>query len=66
MFEDIRFAPLHGSMLVAGMLGFIFTVIYSERIGLSWSFTLGLFCLILCIASFLSLQYAPIIDKEAR
>jgi hypothetical protein len=64
MFENINFAPLPGSLMAIGILGFLLTVVYREVLSLSWSFTLGLFFIILFIASFLSLHYGPLPTKE--
>ncbi len=63
MYEHTTFAPLPGSFMAISIVGFIVTALYSETLGLSWTFTLGLFFLITFIASFLSLHYGPIPDK---
>ena len=60
MFENVNFAPLPGSFMAAGLIGFIVTFIYREVLGAPWTFALSLFFLILLIASFLSLHYGPI------
>ena len=60
MFADTRFAPLPGSMMAIGILGFIFTAIYANILGVAWSFALDFFFLIIFIASFLSMHYGPL------
>ncbi len=60
MFENFNFAPLPASFMAIGMLGFIITAIYRDVLGVSWTFTIGLFFLMLFIASFLSLHYGPV------
>lgn len=64
MFENIRFAALPGSFMAVSILGFIITLVYSGVLGISWTFALALFFLILFIASFLSLHYGPVPGKE--
>jgi len=64
MFENIRFAPLPGSLMAIAILGFLLTVIYRETLQLSWTFTLSLFFLILFMASYLSLHYGPLPDRK--
>jgi len=66
MFENINFAPLPGSLMAISILGFLLTVVYREFLGTSWTFTLSLFFIILFIASFLSLHYGPLPEKELR
>ncbi|MBS3115441.1 hypothetical protein J4482_02300 [Candidatus Woesearchaeota archaeon] len=60
MFADTRFAPLPGSMMALGILGFLVTTIYANVLGVAWSFALDLFFLIIFIASFLSMHYGPL------
>ena len=64
MFEDRNFAPLPGSLMAFAILGFLFTVIYRDFFGISWTFALSLFFIILFIASFISLQYGPIPERD--
>ncbi|MBN2421049.1 hypothetical protein JXB27_02100 [Candidatus Woesearchaeota archaeon] len=64
MFENIEFAPLPGSMMAISLLGFLLTVVYRDSLELTWTFTLGLFFLILFLASFLSLHYGPLPERE--
>ncbi len=64
MFENMNFAPLPGSFMAISILGFLFTFIYKDSLGLSWTFTLALFFIIVFIASFLSLHYGPIPERE--
>lgn len=64
MFENIEFAPLPSSLMAIGLIGFIITVIYSNILKTSWTFAFGLFFLILFIASFISLHYGPIPERD--
>ncbi|MEK6887248.1 MAG: hypothetical protein AABW88_05450 [Nanoarchaeota archaeon] len=64
MFADTRFAPLPGSMMGLGILGFLITTIYANILGISWTFTLDLFFLILFIAAFLSMHYGPLPNER--
>jgi len=64
MLERFNFAPLPGSLMAIGILGFLITVVYRGVLGTAWTFTLGLFFIILFIASFLSLHYGPLPAKE--
>lgn len=66
MFENFEFAPLPGSMMAISVLGFMLTVVYKDSLELTWTFTLGLFFLILFMASFLSLHYGPLPERELR
>ena len=66
MFENIRFAPVPGSVMVIGILGFLLTAVYRNYLGTAWTFTLGLFFLILFIASFLSLHYGPLPELKRK
>ena len=64
MFERVQLAPLPGSLMAISILGIMLTTIYKEEIGLSWTFTLELFFIILFIASFISLHYGPLPERE--
>lgn len=64
MFENINFAPLPGSLMATGLLGFLFVAIYRDTLGLPWTFALGLFCLIIFIAAYLSLHYGPLPERD--
>ena len=64
MFQHSSFAPLPHSFMAVGIIGFLITVVYRELLGTSWTFTLGLFFLILFLASFISVHYGPLPDKE--
>lgn len=59
MFETIRLAPVSNGIMAASILGFFLTVIYTEKIGASWSFAFGLLCIVMFIASFISMTYGP-------
>ncbi len=64
MFETMNFAPLPASMLAISIIGFILVAIYNGILGLSWTFALGLFFLVMFFASYLSLHYAPLVDRD--
>lgn len=64
MFEERQFAPLPGGFMALGILGFLLVAIYRDSLGDAWTFALGLFCIILFIASFISLHYGPIPTRE--
>ena len=66
MFEKINIVSLPGSFMAIGLLGFIATAIFRDTLGLAWTFALSLFCLILFIASFISLHYGPISEREIK
>lgn len=60
MFETVRLAPVSNGLMAVSILGFFLTVIYTDRLGASWSFAFGLLCIIIFIASFISMTYGPV------
>ncbi|MFC1727892.1 hypothetical protein ACFLZ7_00315 [Nanoarchaeota archaeon] len=66
MFETFKAAPLSGSFMITSMLGFLLTVIYYDNVGDTWGFTLALFFIIMFIASFISMTYGPVPEKEIK
>jgi hypothetical protein len=64
MFENMTFAPLPSSTLAISIVGFLAVIIYRTALGTAWSFALGLFFIILFVASFLSLHYGPLPERE--
>jgi prepilin signal peptidase PulO-like enzyme (type II secretory pathway) len=64
MFENLNFAPLPGSLMAISILGILLTAIYINSLGETWTFTLMLFFIMLFVASFLSLHYGPLPERE--
>jgi len=48
-------APLPHEYMLVGIIGFFVSVFWLAGISKTWSFAIGLFCLLLVIASFLSM-----------
>ncbi|MBU2560859.1 MAG: hypothetical protein KKD17_01060 [Nanoarchaeota archaeon] len=55
-----KVAPLKSSFALAAILGFILTVIYTDRIGEDWAFALGFVFALMFVASMISMKKAPI------
>lgn len=57
-----KVAPLSSSFMVIGMLGFMAVVVYTSfgKLDPTWGFTLGLFFVLIFVASMVSMTYAPI------
>ncbi|MBW2967478.1 hypothetical protein KY362_03250 [Candidatus Woesearchaeota archaeon] len=57
-----KVAPLKSSFMLAGMLGFLITVIYGVygRISPDWAFALGFVFVLIIVASIISMTYAPV------
>ena len=66
MFENVNIVSLPGGFMAVGLLGFISTFIFRDVLGVAWTFALSLFCLILIIASFISLHYGPVPEREIK
>ena len=57
-----KVAPLKSSFMLASMLGFMISVVYTAygRISTDWGFTLGFVFVLMFIASMISMTKAPI------
>ncbi|MBW2971927.1 hypothetical protein KY359_02725 [Candidatus Woesearchaeota archaeon] len=58
--EGWKVAPLKSSFALAAVLGFVITVIYTDRIGEDWAFALGFVFALMFVASMISMKKAPI------
>jgi hypothetical protein len=56
----MKVAPLKSSFMLASILGFLITVIYTDRIGEDWAFALGFLFALMFVASMISMKEAPI------
>ena len=63
--KRIRYAPLKASFLFISMVGFLFSVIYIREYSMDWAFAFGLVCVLMFIASFISMQRAAA-DEQLR
>lgn len=50
-----RAAPLKSSFMLAGIIGFLISVIYLPRISLNWAFAFGLVFFLMIIATLVSM-----------
>jgi hypothetical protein len=59
---NMKVAPLKSSFMLAAMLGFMITIIYTSygRISETWGFALGFLFALMFVASFISMSQAPI------
>lgn len=55
-----KVAPLKSSFMLVSMLGFLISIIYSERIGEDWAFALGFVFAVMFVAAMLSMTRSPI------
>lgn len=57
-----KVAPLKSSFMLASMLGFMISIIYTSygRIGPDWGFALGFLFALMFVASVISMTQAPI------
>jgi hypothetical protein len=57
-----KVAPLKSSFMLAAMLGFMITTVYTAygRISADWGFAFGFVFAIMFISSLISMTYAPI------
>ncbi|MFQ5474282.1 MAG: hypothetical protein ACE5DM_00430 [Candidatus Nanoarchaeia archaeon] len=57
-----KVAPLTSSFMAIGMLGFMAAVVYTSfgRINPTWGFTLGIFFVVMVVASLISMSRAPV------
>ncbi|MBN1544757.1 hypothetical protein JW898_04835 [Candidatus Woesearchaeota archaeon] len=55
-----KVAPLKSSFALAAILGFVLTIIYTDRIGEDWAFALGFVFALMFVASMISMKKAPI------
>jgi multisubunit Na+/H+ antiporter MnhB subunit len=58
-----KVAPLKSSFMLASILGFLITLIYTDRIGNDWAFTLGFVFALMFVASMISMRNAPIDEQ---
>ncbi|MBD3304551.1 hypothetical protein GF343_05385 [Candidatus Woesearchaeota archaeon] len=57
-----RAAPLKSSFMLAGIIGFLISVIYIPKYSLNWAFAFGLVFLIMIVATLVSMtQSRPIL-----
>ncbi len=57
-----RAAPLKSSFMLAGIIGFLISVIYIPKYSLNWAFAFGLVFLIMVIATLVSMtQSKPVL-----
>jgi len=56
----LKVAPLKSSFMLMSMLGFLISIIYSERIGADWAFALGFVFAIMFVAAIIAMTQAPI------
>jgi hypothetical protein len=57
-----RAAPLKSSFMLAGIIGFLISVIYIPKYSLNWAFAFGLVFLIMIIATLVSMtQSKPVL-----
>jgi hypothetical protein len=66
-----KVAPLKSSFMLASILGFIITIIYTDQIGNDWAFAIGFVFALMFVASLISMRNAPIeeqleLDREVN
>jgi len=59
-------APLKGSFMVTSMVGFFVSIYYVMQLSQTWGFTFALFFVMMFIASFISMTYAPISERSKQ
>ena len=64
-----KVAPLKSSFMLASIIGFVITIIYTDQIGNDWAFAIGFVFALMFVASFISMRNAPFeeqleLDKE--
>jgi len=59
MTERRDLAPLSGGFFAASIIGLVISVIYFEKLGVTWGTTFFLFFIIMFIASFRSMHSGP-------
>jgi len=64
--SKIKYAPLKGTVFGISIIGFLTAIYLFDRLGPTWGITLGLFFLILFIASLISLIRGPISAQTER
>lgn len=65
-----RAAPLKSSFMLAGIIGFLISVIYIPKYSLNWAFAFGLVFLIMIIATLVSMTKSrpvlPLYKKKKK
>ena len=65
-----RAAPLKSSFMLAGIIGFLISVIYLPKFSLNWAFAFGLVFLIMVIATLVSMTQSkpvlPLYQKKKK
>lgn len=65
-----RAAPLKSSFMLAGIIGFLISVIYLPKISLNWAFAFGLVFFLMIIATLVSMTKSkpvlPLYKKRKR
>ena len=59
-----KIAPLHGSFMVAAIIGFLVSFFLIMPTNRDWGFTLVLFFVVMFIAAFISMTKSPVIPKK--
>ncbi|MBW3002098.1 hypothetical protein KY338_02980 [Candidatus Woesearchaeota archaeon] len=62
-----RAAPLKSSFMLAGIVGFLISVIYIPKYSLNWAFAFGLVFLIMVVATLVSMtQSRPVLPTYKK
>jgi len=65
-----RAAPLKSSFMLAGIIGFLISVIYIPKYSLNWAFAFGLVFLIMVVATLISMTHSrpvlPLYKKKKK
>jgi len=56
-------APLKSSFMLASILGFVITFVYTDSIGTDWAVALGFVFALMFVASLISMRNAPIEEQ---
>lgn len=62
--EKMTYAPLKSSLFAVSIIGFIGTIFFFERLGLTWGLTFLIFFIILFLAGLISLRYGPVTSSR--
>ena len=53
--RKFSYASLSTSFFIASILGFLISTVYIPKVSITWAFTLGIFFLLMLLASFISM-----------
>jgi uncharacterized membrane protein len=66
LFKNFKAAPLSSGFLFVGLIGFIASLYFFDKLGPTWGFTAVLFLVMIFLAAFISMTYASPEDLIAE